>query len=106
MGRKEADWWLSLYLGVEPSDYTAAVGGEWFTDEIAELGSKHAAMQSAGVWIVELAALDSMNRSKVSKIKAFMSRSTDRFRVPYGRRVIEAPRHSISPAEPRYSEPR
>jgi predicted P-loop ATPase len=52
-------------------------------------------MQTAGVWIVELAELDSMSRTEVSKIKAFMSRSTDRFRPPYGKRVIEAPRQCI-----------
>jgi len=29
----------------------------WFSDEIAVLGSKDAAMQVAGVWIIELAEL-------------------------------------------------
>ena len=67
----------------------------WFTDEIAELGSKDSAMQVSGVWIIEIAELDSMARSEVSKIKAFMSRSTDRFRPPYGKHVIDAARQSV-----------
>lgn len=54
----------------------------WFTDEIAELGSKDAAMQTRGVWIIEIAELDSMSRADVSKIKGFISRTTDRFRPP------------------------
>ena len=49
-------------------------------------------MQLAGVWLLELAELDSMNRGEISRIKAFMSRSTDRYRPPYARRVIEQPR--------------
>jgi predicted P-loop ATPase len=67
----------------------------WFTDEVAEFGSKDAALQVAGVWILELAELDGISRADVSRIKAFMSRTTDRFRPPYERRVIERPRQCI-----------
>jgi len=52
-------------------------------------------MQTRGVWIIEIAELDSMSRSEVSKIKSFMSRSTDRFRPPYGKRLIESPRQCV-----------
>jgi predicted P-loop ATPase len=71
------------------------IAGEWFTDEIADLGSKDSAMQTRGVWIIEIAELDSMSRGDVGKIKAFMSRSTDRFRPPYGKRLIESPRQCV-----------
>jgi predicted P-loop ATPase len=134
-GTKRIESWLSLYLGVMPSDYSMNVGacwlisavarifqpgakvdcclilegeqglkkstalrvlaGEWFTDEIEDLGSKDAAMQTRGVWIIELAELDSMSRPEVSRVKAFMSRSTDRFRPPYGRRLMESPRQCV-----------
>ena len=67
----------------------------WFTDEIAELGSKDAAMQTRGVWIIEIAELDSMSRADVSKIKGFISRTADRFRPPYGKRLIESPRQCV-----------
>ena len=67
----------------------------WFTDEIAELGSKDAAMQTRGVWIIEIAELDSMSRADVSKVKGFISRTADRFRPPYGKRLIESPRQCV-----------
>jgi predicted P-loop ATPase len=67
----------------------------WFTDEVADLGTKDAALQLAGAWVLELAELDSISRSDVAKIKAFMSRTTDRFRPPYGRRVVEVPRQCV-----------
>jgi putative DNA primase/helicase len=130
------DDWLTLFLGVEPSDYARAVGAnfliggvarvyrpgvkndtcpilegpqgalkstalrtlagtEFFTDDIAELGSKDSVMQTRGVWIVELGELDAMTRGELSRVKAFMSRQVDRIRPPYGRRVVEAPRECI-----------
>ena len=67
----------------------------WFTDELADFGTKDAALQLAGIWIVELGELDSISRSEVSRIKAFMSRTTDRYRPPYGRRVIWQPRQCV-----------
>ncbi|MCP1844408.1 putative P-loop ATPase [Bradyrhizobium sp. USDA 4524] len=67
----------------------------WFTDELADLGSKDAAMQTQGIWCAEIAELDAMSRSEVSKIKAFISRTTDRFRPPYGSRIIESDRACV-----------
>jgi predicted P-loop ATPase len=134
-GQPRLTTWLTTYLGVEDTKYSAAVGlrwtrsavariyqpgakvdcclilegpqggkkstalktlaGDWFTDEIADLGSKDSALQTQGVWIIEIAELDSMTRAEVSRIKAFMSRATDRFRPPYGKQVIESPRQCV-----------
>ena len=67
----------------------------WFSDELADLGSKDAAMQTQGAWLIEISELDAMSRGEVSRIKAFVSRTTDRFRPPYGSRVIESPRSCV-----------
>jgi predicted P-loop ATPase len=67
----------------------------WFTDEIADLGTKDAALQVRGIWLIELAELDAMGRPEASRTKAFMSRSVDRYRPPYGRHPIEVPRESV-----------
>jgi predicted P-loop ATPase len=71
------------------------LAGEYFTDEVADLGSKDAAMQTRGVWIIELSELDSLSHIEVARIKAFMSRTTDRFRPPYGMRLVESPRQCV-----------
>ena len=81
--------------GIRKSTALKVLAGDWFTDEIAELGSKDAAMQTRGVWIIEIAELDSMSKAEVGKIKGFMSRATDRFRPPYGRRLVDSPRQCI-----------
>jgi predicted P-loop ATPase len=64
----------------------------WFTDDVAELGSKDCAMQLAGRLILEIGELSSMTRADLDKVKAFMTRTDDRYRPPYGRRLIAQPR--------------
>ena len=70
-------------------------GEDWFTDELPDLGSKDAAMHMQGVWIIEIAELDAIGKAEVSRIKAFLTRTTDRFRPPYGRYTIEVPRQCV-----------
>lgn len=81
--------------GLMKSTALKTLSEPWFTDEIADLGSKDAAMQTRGVWVIEIAELDSMSRADVSKIKGFISRTTDRFRPPYGKRLVESPRQCV-----------
>jgi predicted P-loop ATPase len=81
--------------GIRKSTALKTIAGEFFTDELADLGSKDAAMQTRGVWIIELSELDSLGHAEVARIKAFISRTTDRFRPPYGMRLVESPRQCI-----------
>src|SRR5215472_4830909 len=81
--------------GIRKSTALRTLAGEYFTDELADLGSKDAAMQTRGVWIIELSELDSLSYADVARIKAFISRATDRFRPPYGMRLVESPRQCV-----------
>lgn len=81
--------------GIRKSTALRTISAPWFTDELADLGSRDAAMQTRGAWVIELAELDAVSRAEVSRIKAFMSRSTDRFRPPYGKRLVESPRSCV-----------
>jgi predicted P-loop ATPase len=71
------------------------LGGEWYTDDIAELGTKDSALQAGNAWIVELAELDSVRKAHVAAVKAFISRKVDRFRKPFGRNVIDQERQCV-----------
>ena len=81
--------------GAQKSTAVKTLFDPWFSDELADLGSKDAAMQTKGVWGIEVSELDAMSRMEVSRIKAFITRTTDRFRPPYGSRVIESPRSCV-----------
>lgn len=67
----------------------------WYSDEIDVLGSKDAGLQVRGVWGIEIAELASVHRTEVERVKAFMTRREDRFRPPYGRRVVSWPRQLV-----------
>ena len=67
----------------------------WFTDDLAELGTKDAAMQVRAAWGIEISELAAMTRGEIEKVKAFISRSTDIYRPPFGKRVVSVPRQSI-----------
>jgi predicted P-loop ATPase len=86
---------LEAPQGARKSSAIEALFKPWFTDELDDIGSKDCAMQTRGIWGIEISELDAMSRSDVSKIKAFISRTSDRFRPPYGSRVIECLRGSV-----------
>ncbi len=82
-------------IGKSTAIKVLAMREEWFSDEIADLGSKDAAQDLRGKWLNELAELSAVRRSDVERAKAFMSRSTDHYRPSYGRRSQDHPRQCV-----------
>lgn len=80
---------------LKSSSMEALFGKENFTDEIADFGSKDAALQLQGVWCVEVAELSTFGRAAADRAKEFLSRKVDRFRPPYGRVIVKRPRRAI-----------
>lgn len=68
----------------------------WFSDSIPpDLNSKDAAMALLGVWCLEFAEIEQLIKADVETIKAFLSRSVDRYRPPYGKVYIDRPRQGV-----------
>jgi predicted P-loop ATPase len=67
----------------------------FFTDDLADFGSKDAAMQLRGAWCIEVAELAGLGRAEVERVKAFISRAVERYRSAYGRHVQEQPRQCV-----------
>lgn len=81
--------------GAGKSSLLGVIGGDYFTDDIHDLSSKDAALAISRAWIVELPELSALGRAEVELIKAFLSRTVDRFRPPYGRALVELPRRCV-----------
>ncbi len=81
--------------GQGKSSVLRCLAGEWFSDEIAKLGSKDAGLMLLGRLIVELSELDALGKAELTEAKAFLSRDVDRYRPPYGKRVTDHPRRCV-----------
>ncbi len=81
--------------GIGKSTVARTLAGEWFTDQLGEMGSKDAAMQVRGVWVVELSELGTLGRAETAREKAFITQQTERFRLPYGHRLVHVPRQCV-----------
>lgn len=62
---------------------TLAIQPDWFSDTLLDLGSKDLYEAIHGVWLYELAELDSFRKAEWPKIKAILSSPRDRYRRPY-----------------------
>lgn len=70
-------------------------GQDWFSDTPIDLGSKDAYESIRGLWCVEMAELDSLNKADAQRAKAFFSSAVDRFRMPYGHRAQQFRRQCV-----------
>ena len=70
-------------------------GEEWFSDQLAEFGSKDACIQMEGRWLIEVAELGAMRRADVEGVKAALSRQINIIRPPYGVHATKRPRQGI-----------
>ena len=59
------------------------------------MSSKDASSYIRGKWIVELGELSAMQRNEVEIVKAFISRTEERFRPAYGRNEVRYPRQCV-----------
>lgn len=81
--------------GLMKSSALRALGGDWFSDAPLDLNSKDAYMTINGTWIYEIAELDAFNRSEATRIKAFLTQAQDRYRPPYGSRMVTQLRQTV-----------
>ena len=81
--------------GKGKSTILAKLGEKWFNDSIFDISGKEALENLQGNWIIEIGEMQATKRADNEAIKAFFSRTVDKFRLPYGRRTIEFPRQCV-----------
>jgi predicted P-loop ATPase len=83
------------HQGVGKSSFFRIIAGPWFSDSDMTL-DKDGMMQISGVWIYEWAELETvMGRNTSSKVKAFLTSTSDRFRPPFGRTPVTVKRAGV-----------
>jgi predicted P-loop ATPase len=82
--------------GIRKTTTFNVLGGAYYSNDIAALGTTAAQEQILGKWIIELDELDAVTRaSDIAAVRAFVSRREDHFRLPYARRSISHPRQCV-----------
>jgi hypothetical protein len=73
------------------SEVFKILGGEYFSDSLPDIHSKDASQHLRGLWLIELPELSALNRGEMEAWKAFITRTTERYRSPYGRKETTEP---------------
>lgn len=81
--------------GAGKSSLLAKLGREWFSDSLKTFENKEAGEQLQSGWIFEIGELSAMKKTEAEEVKAFLSKTEDRYRVAYDRQVSEFPRKCV-----------
>lgn len=81
--------------GAGKSSLLAKLGRKWFSDSLRTFENKEAGEHLQGAWIFELGELSAMKKTELEEVKAFLSKTEDRYRVAYDRQVSDFPRKCV-----------
>jgi predicted P-loop ATPase len=72
-------------------------GNDYFSDNLKlhDINSKDAKLHLRGKWGIEFSEMDGINKIDADKLKAFMTRTHEKYRPPFGEGEVEEPRQNV-----------
>jgi hypothetical protein len=90
-----ADYMLVLEgdQGKLKSTACRVLAGDWYSDNMPDsITGKDALQHLAGKWLIEIGEMSALSKADTNALKQFLTRTTDKYRPPYGRKDLVQPR--------------
>ena len=81
--------------GLLKSSACNILAGGYFSDQLPDITDKEAFQHLRGKWLIEVAELHAYSRAAIDHFKAFLTRQTERYRPPWGRKEVHEPRQCV-----------